>query len=575
MLKLLKLLRPFILGVVGAMTLTFLQALSQLYLPNLMSRIVDVGIVTGNTTYIIRVGGVMMFVALLGVICSVGASFLSARTGMGYGRNLRSKVFERAGSFSLQEFDQIGTASLITRTTNDITQVQQVIMMSMRLMVRAPMMGIGGIAMIVTRDARLSLVLAGSMPLIVGFIFIISRKAIPLFRSIQQKLDRVNLVLRERLTGIRVVRAFNRVESEKKRFNEANFDLTSTSIKVSKLMAFVMPMMMLLLNLTIVAVFWVGSYRIDTGNLQVGDLMASIQYIMQIMFALMMMSMMFVMIPRASVSAARINEVLDTVPEINDPTTPKVAQQRQGVVVFKEVLFSYPGAEKPVLEDISFTANPGEVTAIIGGTGSGKSTLINLIPRFYEIDKGSISIDNVDIRDMTQQDLRQQIGFIPQQALLFTGSVADNIRYGKEDASEEEVMHAAETAQALDFIMANKDGFDTIVSQGGANLSGGQKQRISIARALVRRPKVYIFDDSFSALDFKTDAKLRAALKHETAMATVIIVAQRVSTVMHAEQIIVLDNGKIVGQGTHKQLLANNGVYQEIVATQFSEEELA
>jgi ATP-binding cassette, subfamily B, multidrug efflux pump len=391
----------------------------------------------------------------------------------------------------------------------------------------------------------------------------------------QVKLDNLNRVLRENLTGIRVIRSFNRVEHEKKRFNEANWDLTQTAIKVNKIMAAMMPIMMMVLNLSTVAIVWFGGLRISNGHMQVGDMMAFIQYAMQIMFSFIMLSMMFVMIPRASVSAVRINEVLDMTADVKDPSSSLSGNGTRGYVEFKDVTFSYPGAEMPAIVNISFSMKPGEVTAIIGGTGSGKSTLINLIPRFYDVDNGKVLVDGVDVREMTQEQLRKKIGFVPQQSVLFTGTIAENIRYGKENATADEVEHAAEIAQANEFISNMPEGFDAVIAQGGTNVSGGQKQRLSIARALVRKPEIYIFDDSFSALDFKTDAKLRAALKGETGDSTVLIVAQRVSTIMDADQIIVLDNGEINGIGKHKELMESSAVYREIVMSQLSEEEIA
>lgn len=575
MLKLLKFLKPFTKSVAAVLVLLFLQSLAELYLPTLMSDIVDTGIIKGDTPYILRIGGFMLLVAGGSALCTGIASYLSAKIATGFGKDLRSQVFSRVESYSLHEFDQIGTASLITRTTNDITQVQQVLIMMMRMMISAPMMAIGGIIMAVSKDATLSLILVVVLPFLAGMIYLIASRGIPLFKAMQVKLDKLNLVLRENLTGIRVIRAFNRIDHEKQRFNEANRDLTSTAIKVNKIMAAMMPVMMLVMNFTSIAIIWFGGIRIDHGDMQVGDMMAFLQYAMQIMFSLIMVSMMFVMIPRAEASAVRINEVLDTIPEINDPTEAKRVDSKRGFVEFKDVTFSYPGAEQPALRNISFSASPGEVTAIIGGTGSGKTTLINLIPRFYDIERGSIFVDGVEVREMTQENLRAKIGFVPQKAVLFTGTINDNIRFGKEDATDEEVKRAADTAQATEFISDMKDGFHSMIAQGGTNISGGQKQRLSIARALVRRPEIYVFDDTFSALDFKTDAKLRAALRKETKDAAVLIVAQRVSTVMDADRIIVMDEGQIAGIGTHKELLTTSEVYREIVSSQLSEEEIA
>jgi len=575
LIKLSKFLKPFQKQIYFVLALVLLQSLSELYLPTLMADIVDKGVVTGDTNYIWKIGGLMLLVAAVGMICSIVASFYSAKAASGFGKLLRSNIFSHVGNFSLQEFDKLGTASLITRTTNDITQIQQVLIMMLRMMVMAPMMCIGGIIMALSKDVKLTLVLAVSLPVLVITIVVIARKGIPLFKAMQVKLDKLNRVLRENLTGIRVIRSFNRITHEKKRFNEANWDLTQTAIKVNKIMAAMMPIMMIVLNLTTVAIVWFGGIRISNGHMEVGDMMAFIQYAMQIMFSFVMLSMMFVMIPRASVSAVRINEVFETTADIQDPSVPVRVEGQKGQVEFRNVTFSYPGAEMPAISNISFKMNPGQVTAIIGGTGSGKSTLINLIPRFYDVDSGKVLVDGVNVSDMTQESLRVKIGFVPQQAVLFTGTISENIRYGKEDASDEEVKHAAEIAQATEFIENMPDGFHSVIAQGGTNVSGGQKQRLSIARALVRKPEIYIFDDSFSALDFKTDAKLRAALKEETADSTMLIVAQRVSTIMDADQIIVLDNGEIAGIGKHKELMETSKVYREIVMSQLSEEEIA
>ncbi len=575
MLKLFRYLGPYKISISLVFLLVFLQSLSDLYLPTLMSDIVDTGIMKGDTSYIIQIGLWMLAVALAGTIFSIGTSYLSAKVSMGFGKLLRSKVFTHVENFSLQEFDKIGTASLITRTTNDITQVQQVLVMILRMMVSAPMMCVGGIIMALSKDVHLSLVFIAIIPVIVLAIFLVIRKAIPLFKSMQKKLDHLNLVLREGLTGIRVIRSFNRINYEHDRFNKANFDLTGTALKVGKMMIVLMPLMMFIFNLSSIAIIWFGAKRIDTGHMQVGDLMAFLQYATQIMWSLMMVAMMFVMIPRASASAVRIWEVLEMKPDIKDAEEVTQIAEHKGKVEFTNVEFSYPGAEEPAISNISFVANSGEITAIIGGTGSGKSTLINLIPRFYDINKGAILLDDIDIRQLSQADLRQKIGFVPQKALLFSGTIAENIRFGKDDATEEEIIHAATIAQAMEFISEMKDGFNSTISQGGLNVSGGQKQRMSIARALIRKPDVYIFDDSFSALDFKTDALLRAALKKETLQSTVLIVAQRVSTIIDADKIIVLDEGQIVGMGTHEQLMKTNDVYKEIVSSQLTEEEIA
>lgn len=574
MLKLLKNLSVYKWIVLAILGLVFIQSMSDLFLPTLMADIIDKGVVIGDISYIWKIGGIMLLVAALGAIASVVASYYSSKAAMGLGRDIRRKVFDHVENFSLQDFDEIGTASLITRTTNDITQVQQVVIMMLRMVVSAPIMLVGGIIMAVSKDAKLSLIIVAAMPILIGSVLLILYKGVPLFQTVQTRLDRLNLVLRENLTGIRVIRAFNREKQEQVRLKKANKDLTDVSIKVNKMMAFLMPVMMLVMNLTVVGVIWFGGLRIDNGAMQIGDLMAFIQYVMQIMFALVMASMMFVMIPRAAVSAKRINEVLAMQPTFLDEGTKK-ADKEPGTLEFDSVSFSYPGAEAPALSDISFTAKSGKVTAIIGGTGAGKTTLINLIPRFYDVTSGTIRVNGVDIRESSQEEVRSKIGFVPQKALLFSGTIAENIRFGKQDATQAEIEHAARTAQAEDFISRMDDGYDAVISQGGSNVSGGQKQRLSIARALIRKPDIYIFDDSFSALDYKTDANLRAALKDETEQATVLIVAQRVSTVIDADQIIVIDNGGIAGIGTHEELLEHNQVYREIVESQISEEEIA
>lgn len=580
MLKLLRFLRSFTAAVAAVFILVFAQSISELYLPNLMSRIVNIGIVQGDTAYIMHIGSLMLVVTAGGALCAVASSFLSARTAMGFGKILRDRLFSHVLTFSLHEFNKIGTPSLITRTTNDITQIQMVTMFVMRMIISAPIMFIGGIIMAVSKDPSLSWVFIGALPLLAAIIFAVAAKGLPLFRAMQQKIDALNRILREGLTGIRVIRAFNRTGYETRRFQEANLDLTGTAIKVNRIMALLMPVMMLVMNLTAVVIVWFGAVRIDRGEMLVGDLMAFLQYSMQIMFSLLMASMMFIMIPRAQASASRINEVLAVTPAISESRPqPRPADQPvpalRGQVEFRNVTFYYPGAEEPALEDISFCARPGEVTAIIGGTGSGKTTLINLIPRFYDPTSGSVLVEGTDVREIPLETLRSKIGLVPQKAVLFSGTAAENIRFGKEDAADEEVKRAAEVAQISDFIASLPEGFQTVIAQGGVNLSGGQKQRLAIARALIRKPSVYIFDESFSALDFKTDAQLRAALRQETKGATVIIVAQRVNTIMDADQIIVMDNGHIVGTGKHSELVKTCPVYREIVASQLSEEAVA
>ena len=576
MIRLFKFLIPYRTSIFFIILLTFTQAISEVFLPTLMADIVDIGIVNGDTTYIMQVGGKMLLIALIATISIITSNYLSAKVASSFSRDLRSKVFKRVESFSLTEFNKIGTASLITRTTNDITQVERVTIMMLRLMLRAPMLLIGSVIMAITRDVKLSLFIVFIVPILILLVIIISKKSMPLFKSMQKKLDKINLIVREGLTGIRVIRAFNRIGYENTRFNKANIDLKDTAIRVNKIMAITMPLMMLIMNMSIVIIVWFGSIRINSGDMLVGDLMAFIQYIMQILFSLIMVSMIFVMIPRASASADRIIEVLDITPSIVDEDKGiKGIGKKRGYLEFKNVSFSYPGAEKPAIENISFLAKPGEITAIIGGTGSGKSTLIKLIPRLYDVTKGSILLNDIDIRQMSQKDLRFKIGIVPQKAVLFSGTIAENISYGREDASIEEITRVAEISQAMEFISEMDAGLEANISQGGTNLSGGQKQRLAIARALIKKPEIYIFDDSFSALDYNTDAKLRKALREETQEAGIIIVAQRVTTIMNANTIIVLDEGKIAGIGNHDALVKDCGVYREIVSSQLSKEELA
>ncbi|WP_291570515.1 ABC transporter ATP-binding protein [Clostridium sp. UBA4548] len=574
MIKLYKNLKPYTAMVIAVLIFVALQSIGDLYLPTLMSDIINEGVMQGDTSRILQIGGIMLLVAGGGVIASILASLLSAKVATGLGTILRSKIFRRVESFSLNEFDKLGTATLITRTTNDVTQIQTVTVMIMRMMISAPIMATGGIFMALSKDKPLTWVLAVSIPVLAIVVAILASRMMPLFKQVQVKIDRINLVLREKLTGIRVIRAFNTIERERVRFDEANVDLTQNYIKVNRIMAFMMPSIMLVMNFTSLAILWFGGIRISEGSMDLGALAAFTQYAMQIMMSMLMLAMMFIMVPRAQAAAVRINEVLETVPDITDAENTKEDFNGKGYVEFKDVTFSYHGAEQPALNNISFAAKPGEVTAVIGSTGSGKSTLVNLIPRFYDIDSGSILVDGVDIREISQDNLRNKIGFVPQKAVLFSGTISENIKFGNDKATEEEIRHAAEVAQAADFIATMDGGYDHEIAQGGTNVSGGQKQRLSIARALVRRPEIYIFDDSFSALDFKTDAKLRAALKKETLESTVIIVAQRVGTVMDADRIIVLDEGRIAGMGTHKELLNNCDVYREIVSSQLSEEEM-
>ncbi|EAD5685700.1 ABC transporter ATP-binding protein [Listeria innocua] len=574
MMKLMKRLKPYWLSITAVLVLTFGQVIGQLFLPTLMSNIIDKGVVKGDTDYIWSTGMQMLLISFASVILSVIVVYLASRISMGFGKDLRDKIFTKVEDFSLQEFDKVGTSSLITRTTNDVVQIQNVLYMMMRLMVMAPIMLLGGIIMAVGRDAKLSLIFVVVLPLLLLLVVILGGKAMPMFKSLQKKMDKLNRVIREGLTGIRVVRSFNRNEDELEKFEEANADYATTAIKVNRLLSLMSPLMMLLMNLTSIAIVWIGSIFIGNGDMEVGDLMAFIQYAMQIMMSFMMLSAVFIMIPRAGASAERINEVLDMKAEILNPENPKTSTP-PAKLSFEHVTFRYEGAEKPVIEDITFEAKAGETIAIIGSTGAGKSTLINMIPRFYDVESGVVKINGIDVREMDQSKLRQKIGLVPQKAVLFTGTIASNMRYGKEDATDEEIWAALRTAQAENFVSKLANGLGSRVEQGGNNFSGGQKQRLSIARSLIRKPEIYIFDDSFSALDFKTDAKLREALKAETTEAVTLIVAQRITSVVNSDQIIVLNEGEIAGIGTHEELKESNKIYQEIMKSQLSEEEIA
>lgn len=573
MLKLTRFLKPYRLQVLSVMVLVFAQSLSELMLPTIMADIVDKGVINGDTKYIMKLGMLMVAIAIGGTIASVFASYLSAKTGAGFSRDLRTTVFEKATRFSLDEFEEFGTSSLITRTTNDIKQVQTVLTNMLRISFRAPLLAIGGIIMAFSKDPGLSQLLIYVVFILITVIVLIARKSIPLFKQMQNKLDNLNLVLRERLMGIRVIRAFNKSQKEQIRFEESNFDLTDTSLKVKRLMALLMPLMMLILNMTTIGIIWFGSKRIELGALQVGDMMAFIQYAMQILFALIMLTMIFISVPRAAVSSVRINEVLD-----KEGRSTESAEDEFEIEIptleFRNVCYKYKNAEECAIKDISFITKPGELTAIIGSTGSGKSTLINLIPRLYEASKGEILIGGMNIKDMKLEKLRKKISYVSQKPLLFSGSIMDNIKFEDNNITDELAIDSAKVAQATEFIDKLENGYDNKVDQGGTNLSGGQKQRISIARALAKESEILIFDDSFSALDFKTAAKLKSSLKEKTKDKNVLLIAQRVTTVMDADRIIVLDNGHIVGMGTHKELLGKNKVYGEIVSSQLSEEEL-
>ncbi|HUX38616.1 MAG TPA: ABC transporter ATP-binding protein [Rectinemataceae bacterium] len=576
MLKLLRHLKPWTPEILGVLILIFASTLSDLYLPTLMSDIIDKGVMNGDAAYIARIGGWMLLVTAASVLGSVLASWLGSRASAGFGAALRERIFAKVETFSLAEFDRFGPSTLITRSTNDITQVQMVTLMALRMMVGAPIMAVGGLVMALSKDRSLTWVLAVTIPVLLAVVLLLFSRAIPLFRSIQKKIDRINLVLREGLTGVRVVRAFGREDRERARFEEANADLTSTYINVNRVMAFMIPSVMLVMNLASVALLWFGIIRVDRGDMEIGSLMAFIQYAFMILFSFMMFAMMSIMVPRAQAAATRIGEVLAVEPSIRDPESPtSIAEGAGGTVEFRDVGFRYHGAEEAAIEHVSFAAKAGEVTAIIGSTGSGKSTLAKLVPRFYDVEEGQVLVDGVDVRELRQEELRARIGYVPQKPVLFSMSVADNIRVGDPEADDELIRSSADIAQATEFIDGLEKGYEHEVSQGGLNLSGGQKQRLSIARALARRPDIYVFDDCFSALDFRTDARLRARLREVTGGATVIVVAQRVGTVMDADRIIVLDEGRVVGSGTHRELLSTCPVYREIAASQLSEERIA
>jgi ATP-binding cassette subfamily B protein len=558
------------------MVLLLIQSIGNLYLPTLNGDIINNGVAKGDNGYIIGTGAFMLAVTFALGVASILAVYWGAKIAMGFGRDVRSAIFRKVESFSQVELNTFGTASLITRNTNDVQQVQMVVFMALTLLISAPILIIGGIIMAIRQDVPLSGLLVIVLPIMVAFIAVVMSRAIPLFRAMQTKIDRINQVMRETLAGVRVIRAFVRTGHEERRFDEANTDLFETSIRVNRLFAVTIPVMTAILNLSTVAVMWFGALRVDSGELPIGNLTAFLQYLMQILFSVLMAVFMFVFVPRAAVSAGRIQEVLETEPSVRDPERPVdlPARARSGVrVEFRSVEFRYPGAEQPVLRDVAFEARPGETTAIVGSTGSGKSTLVNLIPRFYDVTGGQLRLDGIDVREMDRVDLWKRMGVVPQKAFLFSGTVASNLRFGNPDASDEALWHALEIAQAKDFVTEMDGGLEAPITQGGSNLSGGQRQRLAIARALVKEAGVFIFDDSFSALDFSTDARLRAALDRELGWATVIIVAQRVGTIMNADRILVMDAGRVVGSGTHTELLAGNETYREIVYSQLSEAE--
>ena len=525
--------------------------------------------------YLFATGGKMLALALLGMLASVLVGLLASRVGASTGRDLRGKVFRKVVGFSNNEFDQFSTASLITRSTNDIQQIQMLIVMLLRIVLYAPLIAIGGIYKVFQTNVSMSWIIALAAILIVLVVSVLFIVAMPKFKIMQQLVDKLNLVTREILTGLSVIRAFSTEKHEEERFDKANRDLTKTNLFVNRAMTFMMPVMMVVMNAISVLIVWTGAHGINDGQMQVGDMMAFIQYTMQIIMGFLMLCMISVMLPRAAVAAERVDEVLTSETIIRDPEQPKhLPKKTEGVLKFNHVSFKYPGADEDVLEDIDFTAHPGQTTAIIGSTGSGKSTLVNLIPRFYDVTEGSITLDGIDIREMTQQELRSKLGYVPQKGVLFSGTIGSNIMFGNPDGNEQDMEEAAKIAQATEFIDTKSKKYDSTISQGGGNVSGGQKQRLSIARAIAKHPKLFVFDDSFSALDYKTDVALRKALKEKTSDSTVLIVAQRISTILHAEQIIVLDDGKIAGVGTHQELLKNCEVYQQIAASQLSEAEL-
>ncbi|HWK27826.1 MAG TPA: ABC transporter ATP-binding protein [Solirubrobacter sp.] len=568
-------LRPYrrVLGLVVA--LQFVGTLAALYLPSLNADIIDDGVVKGDTGYIVRTGALMLGVTLIQIACSITAVYFGSRTAMGFGRDVRHHIFRRVTGLSGHEVTAFGAPSLITRNTNDVQQVQMLVQLGATLLVVAPIMMVGGIVMALREDVGLSWLIAVCVPALAAVAILIIRQMIPGFRLMQKRIDRVNRVLREQITGIRVVRAFVREPQETARFGQANQELTDVAVTTGRWMATMFPSVMLIFNVSLVGVLWFGGHRVDAGSMQIGALTAFMSYLMQILMSVMMATFMLVMVPRASVCADRISEVLDTDSSVTPPAAPVTSLTRHGELAFEDVSFTYAGAPEPVLQDISFVAKPGETTAFIGSTGAGKTTLLNLVPRLFDVSAGVVRVDGVDVRELEPELLWSTIGLVPQQAYLFSGTVRSNLLYGKQDATDAELWAALETAQARDFVAAMPEGLDAPIAQGGTNVSGGQRQRLAIARALVKRPEIYLFDDSFSALDVATDARLRRALRPVTRHATVLIVGQRVATIRDADQIIVLDEGRIVGRGTHAQLLATNATYQEIVESQLTAEEAA
>ena len=575
MLKLFRFLKPYKVSLVVVILLTFLLTLGTLYVPTLTAAIVNNGVMKGNVSYIIKTGVVMLLISALTGAVTVWNNRLAADLSAGLARDIREAVFVKVQSFSITDFNKIGTASMITRATSDVTLIGDTTIMFILMLLPAPVMAIGGLCLAFAKDKVLALIIMATMVIFLLIAALLGRKVIPLFKLIQIKMDNINRTLRETVIGVRVIRAFNREQYEKGRVDAASSDYADNAIKINKLIAVLEPIAMLIVNGGIIGILWLGGVRTVEGTVQIGDIMAMIEYCFLILIFLIMGVMMFMYVPRAQACADRINEILTINPEISDIAAPHSERKEYAHLEFRDVTFRYPNAEEPVLCNISFESNPGEVTAIIGGTGSGKSTIASLILRFFEIESGSIMLDGIDIRNLPQKELRDKIGFVPQKTFLFSGTIAENIRYGMENATQEQVEHAAKVAQAHDFITKIGQGYYSHVAQGGSNLSGGQKQRLAIARALIRKPELYIFDDSFSALDFSTDAKLRRALKREIGSSTVVIVAQRVSTIMDADRIIVLEDGKIAGVGRHGDLMKNCDVYRQIAASQLSEEELA
>ncbi|MFE9380499.1 ABC transporter ATP-binding protein [Streptomyces sp. NPDC006855] len=566
---------PYKKPIVLLVLLQLLQTCATLYLPSLNADIIDNGVVTGDTGYILEFGGLMIVVSVVQVLCNVGAVYFGARTAAALGRDVRAAVFDRVQSFSARELGRFGAPSLITRTTNDVQQVQMLVLLAFTLMVSAPIMCVGGIIMALGLDVPLSAVLLAVVPVLGVSVGLIVRRMGPLFRTMQERLDGVNRVLREQITGNRVIRAFVRDGYEEKRFRGANTELTDVSVATGRLMALMFPTVMTVVNLSSIAVVWFGAHRIDSGGMQIGALTAFLAYLMQIVMAVMMATFMFMMVPRAEVCAERIEEVLGTGSSVTPPVAPVTELRRHGHLEVRGAEFRYPGAEEPVLRNIDLVARPGETTAVIGSTGSGKSTLLGLVPRLFDVTDGEVLVDGEDVRTLDPALLARTVSLVPQKPYLFSGTVATNLRYGNPDASDEELWHALEVAQAKEFVQALEHGLDAPIAQGGTNVSGGQRQRLAIARTLVQRPEIYLFDDSFSALDYATDAALRAALGRETAGATVVIVAQRVSTIRDADRILVLDEGRLVGTGTHHELMDGNETYREIVLSQLTEAEAA